>query len=68
MANQSAIVRKVAEEVFAEKGTEVEYLVGTMIELPRACLVADEIAKDAEFFSSEPTISPRPPSASRATT
>ena len=51
MANQGAIVRRVAEEVFKEKGKEVHYLVGTMIELPRACLVADEIAKEAEFFS-----------------
>ncbi|HEU5452858.1 MAG TPA: pyruvate, phosphate dikinase, partial [Terriglobales bacterium] len=51
MANQGGIVRRVAEEVFAEKETKVEYLVGTMIELPRAALVADEIAKDAEFFS-----------------
>ena len=51
MANQGAIVRRVAEEVFKEKGTRVDYLVGTMIELPRAALVADEIAKEAEFFS-----------------
>jgi pyruvate,orthophosphate dikinase len=51
MANQAAIVRRVADEVFAEKETKVEYLVGTMIELPRAALVADEIAKEAEFFS-----------------
>ncbi len=51
MANQGAIVRRVAEEVFKEKGMRVEYLVGTMIELPRAALVADEIAKEAEFFS-----------------
>jgi pyruvate, orthophosphate dikinase len=51
MANQGAIVRHVAEEVFAEKETKVDYLVGTMIELPRAALVADEIAKEAEFFS-----------------
>ena len=51
MANQTALVRKVADEVFAEKEYKVEYLVGTMIELPRACLVADEIAKEAEFFS-----------------
>jgi pyruvate, orthophosphate dikinase len=51
MANQAAIVRRVAEEVFQEKGTKVEYMVGTMIELPRAALVADEIAKEAEFFS-----------------
>src|ERR1700678_3955631 len=51
MENQGAIVRRVAEEVFKEKGKRVHYLVGTMIELPRACLVADEIAKEAEFFS-----------------
>ncbi|MBV9608650.1 MAG: pyruvate, phosphate dikinase [Acidobacteria bacterium] len=50
-ANQAAIARRVAEEVFAEKEHRVEYLVGTMIELPRACIVADEIAKEAEFFS-----------------
>src|SRR5262249_54986048 len=38
-------------EVFAKKGMKVRYMVGTMIELPRAALVADEIAKEAEFFS-----------------
>jgi len=51
MANQAAIVNRVAKEVFKEKGQTVEYLVGTMIELPRAALIADEIAKEAEFFS-----------------
>jgi pyruvate,orthophosphate dikinase len=51
MGNQAAIVRRVAEEVFREKGKKVHYLVGTMIELPRAALIADEIAKEAEFFS-----------------
>jgi pyruvate, orthophosphate dikinase len=51
MANQAGIVRRVAEEVFAEKKQKVDYMVGTMIELPRAALVADEIAKEAEFFS-----------------
>ena len=51
MANQAAIVRRVADEVFKEKGKTVDYLVGTMIELPRAALVADEIAKEAQFFS-----------------
>ncbi|MCI0353561.1 MAG: pyruvate, phosphate dikinase, partial [Acidobacteria bacterium] len=51
MANQKAIIRRVAEEVFAEKERRVDYLIGTMIELPRAALVADEIAKEAEFFS-----------------
>jgi pyruvate, orthophosphate dikinase len=51
MANQAAIVHRVAKEVFEEKERTVEYLVGTMIELPRAALVADEIAKEAQFFS-----------------
>ena len=51
MENQGAIVRRVAAEVFKEKGKDVHYLVGTMIELPRACLVAEAIAKEAEFFS-----------------
>jgi pyruvate,orthophosphate dikinase len=51
MANQAAIVRRVAEEVFKEKGMRIEYMVGTMIELPRAALVAGDIAKEAEFFS-----------------
>jgi pyruvate,orthophosphate dikinase len=51
MANQAAIVRRVADEVFQEKEMKVPYLVGTMIELPRAALVADEVAKEAEFFS-----------------
>jgi pyruvate, orthophosphate dikinase len=51
MANQAAIVNRVAAEVFKEKEHKVDYLVGTMIELPRAALVADEIAKEAQFFS-----------------
>jgi len=51
MANQAAIVNRVAKEVFDEKERTVDYLVGTMIELPRAALVADEIAKEAQFFS-----------------
>jgi pyruvate,orthophosphate dikinase len=51
MENQAAIVRRVAEEVFREKGKKVHYLVGTMIELPRAALLAGKIAKEAEFFS-----------------
>ena len=42
---------RVAGEVFKEKGSKVEYLVGTMIELPRAALLADQIAEVAEFFS-----------------
>ena len=48
---QTAIVRRVAQEVFQAEGRGVPYLVGTMIELPRAALTADEIAKEAEFFS-----------------
>src|SRR5579884_439818 len=48
---QAKIVHDTAKKVFAEKGTKVPYLVGTMIELPRACVVADQIAKEAEFFS-----------------
>ena len=51
MANQAAIVHRVAQEVFTEKERKVDYLVGTMIELPRAALVADEIAKESQFFS-----------------
>jgi len=51
MRNQTAIVRRVAEEVFKEKGSKVDYMVGTMIELPRAALTADQIAEEAEFFS-----------------
>ncbi len=51
MANQAAIVNRVAKEVFKEKGRTVEYMVGTMIELPRAALISGEIAKEAEFFS-----------------
>jgi pyruvate,orthophosphate dikinase len=48
---QAKIVHDVAKDVFKEKGVEVNYLVGTMIELPRACVVADQIAKEAQFFS-----------------
>ena len=46
-----AQVDKVADEVFAEAGREIEYSVGTMIELPRAALIADKIAAIADFFS-----------------
>jgi pyruvate,orthophosphate dikinase len=45
------IVDTTAKQVMEEKQTKIEYLVGTMIEIPRACLTADEIAKKAEFFS-----------------
>ncbi len=46
-----AYTEKVAEEVMTEQGVKVEYLYGTMIELPRAALTADEIAKVVDFFS-----------------
>ena len=42
---------RVADEVIAAQGVELDYMVGTMIELPRACVVADRIAENAEFFS-----------------
>jgi len=45
------IVKKTADAIIAEKGVELKYLVGTMIEIPRACVTADEIAKEADFFS-----------------
>ncbi|MGC9374225.1 MAG: pyruvate, phosphate dikinase [Bacteroidales bacterium] len=48
---QEDIIRSTAEKVFEEKGTRVDYLVGTMIEIPRAALTADKIAERAEFFS-----------------
>lgn len=48
---QEKIVRSVAQEVFTEQGIRVKYLVGTMIELPRAAVTADKIAGVAEFFS-----------------
>ena len=51
MRNQTTIIRSIAEQVFKEKGLSIEYKVGTMIELPRAALTADQIAEEAEFFS-----------------
>jgi pyruvate,orthophosphate dikinase len=48
---QKAIVVRVAQEVQAESGIDFEYMVGTMLELPRACVTADKIAQEAEFFS-----------------
>jgi len=51
LALQKEIVNRVAQEVFKKKGVKVEYLVGTMIELPAAALSAAEIAEEAEFFS-----------------
>jgi len=51
LADQGALVRRVAEEVMTRRGVRVEYLVGTMIEVPRAAVTADQIAGEAEFFS-----------------
>jgi pyruvate, orthophosphate dikinase len=51
LANQEKIVRRAAEAVMKEKGVKFKYLVGTMIEIPRGALTADEIASVAEFFS-----------------
>ncbi|MCX7386966.1 MAG: pyruvate, phosphate dikinase [Planctomycetota bacterium] len=49
--NQTAIIKATAETVFAEQGVKVDYMVGTMIEVPRAAMTSGEIAKTAEFFS-----------------
>jgi pyruvate,orthophosphate dikinase len=51
MRNTRDAVKRVADEVLAQRGVTLPYRIGTMIELPRACVVADEIARDAEFFS-----------------
>ena len=51
LKQQKAIIQKVAQEVFAEYGTEVEFEIGTMIEIPRAALTADRIATEAQYFS-----------------
>jgi pyruvate,orthophosphate dikinase len=48
---QAAVIRRTAEQVFTERGERVPYLLGTMIETPRAALIADSIGKQAEFFS-----------------
>ncbi|MCQ2310250.1 MAG: pyruvate, phosphate dikinase [Paludibacteraceae bacterium] len=51
LKQQKEIINRVAKEVFAEYGVEVEYEVGTMIEIPRAALTADRIATEAQYFS-----------------
>ncbi len=51
LRRQAKVVQQTAERVFAERKQQVEYLIGTMIELPRAALTANEIAEVAEFFS-----------------
>lgn len=49
--NQRDIIKEVADKVIKEKGVKLKYMIGTMIEVPRAAITADEIAKEAEFFS-----------------
>ncbi len=51
LKNQKAIVIKIAEETIKKYGVKLEYLIGTMIELPRAAVTADKIAEEADFFS-----------------
>src|SRR6476659_1208279 len=51
LKDQKAIVDRVAAGVMKETGVKIKYLVGTMIEVPRGSIVADQIAEDAEFFS-----------------
>ncbi|KPJ48250.1 pyruvate phosphate dikinase, partial [candidate division TA06 bacterium DG_26] len=51
LAEIKAYTKKRAEEVMSEQGVKIDYLFGTMIELPRAALTADEIAKEVDFFS-----------------
>ena len=51
LKQQAEIIRSTAETVFAEQGVKVDYMLGTMIEIPRAALTADQIAEIAQFFS-----------------
>jgi pyruvate,orthophosphate dikinase len=51
LRDQAALVRRVAAEVMKARGRTIDYLVGTMIEVPRAAVTADRIAEEAEFFS-----------------
>jgi pyruvate,orthophosphate dikinase len=51
LKDQAAVVRRVAEEVMTRRGVRIEYLVGTMIEVPRAAVTADQVAEEAQFFS-----------------
>ncbi|XP_042436906.1 pyruvate, phosphate dikinase 2-like [Zingiber officinale] len=51
LEHQTSLIRMIAQKVFSEIGTSIKYKVGTMIEVPRAALIADEIAEFAEFFS-----------------
>jgi len=51
LRDQKAVVKEVADEILSDSDIELDYMIGTMIELPRASLTADQIAKEAEFFS-----------------
>ncbi|MGD2295120.1 MAG: pyruvate, phosphate dikinase [Candidatus Aminicenantes bacterium] len=51
LANQKKIIRRIASEVMEKHRVKIDYLIGTMIEIPRAAITADEIAEEAEFFS-----------------
>ncbi len=51
LQNQKDLIKATAEDVMKKKGVKIDYMIGTMIELPRAAVIADEIAKEAEFFS-----------------
>jgi pyruvate,orthophosphate dikinase len=51
LRDQKTVVDRVAADVMKEQGIRIKYLVGTMIEIPRGCIVADQIAEEAEFFS-----------------
>ncbi|MGH9387914.1 MAG: pyruvate, phosphate dikinase [Vicinamibacterales bacterium] len=51
LKDQKVLVDRIAADVMKEQGVKVKYLIGTMIEVPRGALIADEIARDAEFFS-----------------
>jgi len=51
LANQREIIIRIADEVMKQYGVKVDYLVGTMIEIPRGAITADEVAREAEFFS-----------------
>ncbi|MFW6035341.1 MAG: pyruvate, phosphate dikinase [Halothermotrichaceae bacterium] len=51
LKSMKEVAKKAADSVIEEAGVELEYTIGTMIELPRACMTADEIAEEAEFFS-----------------
>ena len=51
LAYVKQVVMDTAEKIFKEQNDEIEFMVGTMIEIPRACVTADEVAEEAEFFS-----------------